>query len=191
MKGQLHVHTTYSDGRLTPQEAADTYAQLGFDFIAFTDHDHLLKPSYRKAIEAVRTGLVVFYGIELTVPTRWGYVHVNRIEGDNEVLFVFNHPADYGLSVKQILECIEDVSVKYRSDAVEISHMGFYTPEFDSEKLPYPKVAADDSHTRLGCGRAWIEMQCDSDKDSILKQIKRGGVKCCFVRSDTQTIVLA
>lgn len=132
----------------------------------------------------MRSDLIIFYGIELTIPTRWGYVHVNQIEGEQEVIYIFNHPADYGLSIKQTLDCIEDVSKRYRVDAIEISHLGFYTPDYDKEDLPYPKVATDDSHMSLACGRAWIETDDARDKDSILRQIKKGGVKCCFARSD-------
>jgi len=98
LKGQLHVHTTFSDGRLTIQEATDVYEDLGFDFIVITDHDHLLRPGYREAIEGVRSNLLVFFGIELTLHTRWGYVHVSEIEGEKEKLYIFNHPYEYGLS---------------------------------------------------------------------------------------------
>lgn len=38
-KGNLHLHTTGSDGSLTPAQAADWYRQRGYDFIAFTDHN--------------------------------------------------------------------------------------------------------------------------------------------------------
>ncbi|MEA3223975.1 MAG: PHP domain-containing protein [Thermodesulfobacteriota bacterium] len=181
LKGQLHIHTTYSDGRLTPQKAADVYAGLGFDFIAFTDHDHLLKPSYRKAIDAVKADLIVFYGIELTVFEK-GYVHVNRIEGDSEVLHVFNHPADYDLNLKQTIERINAIARQYPLDAVEVTDHGFYTPEFDVPEIDYPKVASDDSHTRTGCGRAWIELECKKDKDSILRAIKEGASWNCYER---------
>lgn len=37
-KGNLHMHTTESDGALTPAEAAVLYAENGYDFIARTDH---------------------------------------------------------------------------------------------------------------------------------------------------------
>jgi hypothetical protein len=182
LKGQLHVHTTFSDGRLTIQEATDVYEGLGFDFIVITDHDHLLRPGYREAIEGVRSNMLVFFGIELTLHTRWGYVHVSEIEGEKEKLYIFNHPSEYGFSLKQYRECIEDVTRVHRLDAVEVSHQGFYTPLFDSETIPYPKVATDDSHARLGCGRAWIEMDCEKDKDAILRQIKNGNFKYRFVR---------
>lgn len=37
-KGNLHMHTTMSDGALTPEEAIARYRQAGYDFIALTDH---------------------------------------------------------------------------------------------------------------------------------------------------------
>ncbi len=40
-KGNLHTHTTASDGDLSPQEAIQAYAEEGYDFLALTDHDVL------------------------------------------------------------------------------------------------------------------------------------------------------
>lgn len=37
-KGNLHMHTTLSDGSLSPQKAAELYRKAGYDFIALTDH---------------------------------------------------------------------------------------------------------------------------------------------------------
>lgn len=113
-------------------------------------------------------------------------MHVSKIEGENEKLYIFNHPADYGLSIKQCLECLEDVLREYKVDAVEVSHNGFYTPQYDCGIIPYPKVATDDSHSELGCGRAWIEMECARDKDSILRQIKEGGFKYRFAKGNAK-----
>ncbi|MGQ9681583.1 MAG: PHP domain-containing protein [Anaerolineae bacterium] len=41
-RGNLHTHSTASDGLRTPQEAADWYREQGYDFIALTDHDVLV-----------------------------------------------------------------------------------------------------------------------------------------------------
>lgn len=191
LKGQLHIHTTCSDGKLTLQQAADLYASMGFDFIAFTDHDHLLKSNYREAIEEIRTDLLVFFGIELTVSTKLGYIHVNRIEGDHEVLHTFNHPGDYDFTIKQTIQCIDDVARDIQIDAVEITHNGFYTPEYDIEDIAYPKVASDDSHTRLGCGRAWIELDCARNRDSILRAIKEGNHSNCYTRGQAKAVAMA
>lgn len=37
-KGNLHMHTTVSDGVLTPKEAVARYREAGYDFVALTDH---------------------------------------------------------------------------------------------------------------------------------------------------------
>ncbi len=38
-KGNLHSHTTHSDGYLTPKEAKEYYKKNGYSFMAFTDHE--------------------------------------------------------------------------------------------------------------------------------------------------------
>lgn len=38
-KAALHVHTTVSDGRLTPEEVKAAYQQRGFQIVAYTDHE--------------------------------------------------------------------------------------------------------------------------------------------------------
>lgn len=174
LRGQLHTHTTCSDGSLTPQEVAGIYAGLGFDFLAFTDHDHLLKRSYRRSIASVRSGLLIFSGVELTVNSRKGYVHVSRIEGEREILHIFNHPGDCGLPLRETLQCIAEVAERYPLDAVEATSHGFHTPLFDIPGIGYPRVAADDSHDLSGCGRAWIELDCDRNKDAIITAIREG-----------------
>jgi len=35
---ELHAHTTWSDGVLTPAELVDLYGRCGFDVLAVTDH---------------------------------------------------------------------------------------------------------------------------------------------------------
>lgn len=37
-RGNLHMHTTRSDGRVEPAAAVETYRRNGYDFIALTDH---------------------------------------------------------------------------------------------------------------------------------------------------------
>ena len=38
LKGNLHTHTTFSDGKYTVPEVVDIYQRNGYDFIAITDH---------------------------------------------------------------------------------------------------------------------------------------------------------
>ena len=37
-KGNLHTHTTESDGKLSPEECYALYKSKGYDFLARTDH---------------------------------------------------------------------------------------------------------------------------------------------------------
>jgi predicted metal-dependent phosphoesterase TrpH len=180
LKGALHVHTTCSDGRLGVASMLRVYQGLGFDFVALTDHDHLLRDGcYREALAAVETELLVFEGVELTVFEK-GYLHVNRIRCDREVLHVLNHPADLGLSLAKLGERVEALRARGLLDAIEVTTKGIYAPEIDQDALPYPKLASDDAHDENACGRAWIEMDCRRDRDAILLGIKQGEFWNCY-----------
>ena len=39
LKGNVHTHTTQSDGRLAPEEIGRAYGKLGYDFVFLTDHN--------------------------------------------------------------------------------------------------------------------------------------------------------
>ncbi len=179
LKGALHVHTTCSDGELTIAETAWVYASLGFDFIALTDHDYLLRGDCYRDIARLDGGLMIFEGVEMTVFER-GYVHVGRIRGDREILHIFNHPSELDLPLDKAIERIAAVGSRLPLDAVEITSKGFKTPEYDIAEIPYPKVATDDAHTRAMCGRAWVEMDCRRDKDAILRAIRAGDFWNCY-----------
>ena len=45
-KANLHTHTTFSDGRLTPEEIKREYAKRGYSVVAFTDHEHIISHSH-------------------------------------------------------------------------------------------------------------------------------------------------
>lgn len=45
LKGNLHLHTTASDGQVSPQQAVELYAAAGYDFLAITDHGTVVDPS--------------------------------------------------------------------------------------------------------------------------------------------------
>jgi hypothetical protein len=41
LRGNLHTHTTESDGKQPPQEVVDGYARAGYDFLMISDHDKI------------------------------------------------------------------------------------------------------------------------------------------------------
>lgn len=65
MRADLHLHTTASDGTLTPEQLAGRTAGEGFELIAVTDHDSTAGVAQaRKA--AKELGLTVLTGVELS-----------------------------------------------------------------------------------------------------------------------------
>ena len=180
LKGCLHTHTTCSDGKLTPQQVAEAYESRGYDFIAFTDHDYLLKPNYREIYGQVKTDMIIFYGIELSVFVN-GNIHVTKIEGEKEVLHIFNHIGEYDFTPEQLLKRLVELEKIYPLDAVEITTKGYRDEVFESLDIAYPKLASDDSHTLGGIGRAWIELDAQRKKDSIIRAIKKGKCWNCYI----------
>jgi len=180
LKGCLHTHTTCSDGALTPQQTADAYRDRGYDFIAFTDHDYLLKSKGNPVYESVKSEMILFAGIELTFFIK-GYVHISRIPGERETLHIFNHLGEYNLPLPKILDRLKAAAETCPLDTVEITNRGFRCREFEIPEIPYPKIAADDSHDESGIGRAWIELDAGRDKDSILRAVKRGDFWNCYI----------
>lgn len=176
LKGALHCHTTKSDGKQTPEEVLETYHSLGYDFVALTDHDFLMMPNAYKDVPSEFSGMLVFKGIERTIFAR-GYLHYNEIVGKDEVLNIFNHPAEYDFTVEQMLERMIEVEETVEIHAVEVSLKGFYTAEYDIPEIPQPKVVSDDSHTREMCGRAWVWVDAEKEHDAILRAIKAGKVE--------------
>src|SRR5262249_39288964 len=96
LRGNLHAHTTFSDGGPPPAALVEEYETRGYDFLAITDHedhDNWVEPGYQRALERLRPTLLLFRGIELNFD---GFAqHVGKVEGDRETLWILNHPARY------------------------------------------------------------------------------------------------
>ena len=59
LRGNLHSHTTNSDGDATPNELVDWYQRNGYDFLAITDHDYITNVD-----ELKRGDLLLIPGLE-------------------------------------------------------------------------------------------------------------------------------
>ena len=68
MAGDLHTHTNFSDGSLSPEELLTTAKAIGLNYIAITDHDTVdgLQHLYENGLYPAK-GLKVIPGIELKV----------------------------------------------------------------------------------------------------------------------------
>lgn len=60
-KGNLHTHTTVSDGKKTPEEVMALYRKNGYDFLALTDHWKRSETGYTE------DGMLLLSGIEYNI----------------------------------------------------------------------------------------------------------------------------
>jgi hypothetical protein len=179
LKGNLHAHTTFSDGRRPVAEVVARYRELGYDFLAITDHDDHVGDDYWFNIPSGDDRMLVLTGIELDY--RPLSQHVGKIMGDRETLYVLNHPARYGLNVKQILYRIGVISEDgLPIHAVEITDTGAYQAQHDVDLIRLPKIATDDSHLDDEFGRAWVEVDAARSPDAIIRAIKAGDFRLGF-----------
>jgi predicted metal-dependent phosphoesterase TrpH len=71
----LHIHTTASDGQLTPTQIVQRASRLGLKVVAITDHDTVAGvPDAQAAGE--KLGVDVIAGVEINTDVKEGEVHV-------------------------------------------------------------------------------------------------------------------
>ncbi len=179
LRGNLHAHTTWSDGVRTPAELIEAYEALGYDFLAITDHEDLIPWSYWRSLPRLSSRLLLFHGVELN----WGVghegevleQHVGKVLGNRETLWVLNHPARYKLSVEATVARARRIARDgVVLDAVEVTDTGHHRPLYASGEIRLAKIATDDAHRPVHVGRAWIEVDAPRDRDAIIRAIRAG-----------------
>lgn len=106
LKADLHVHTYYSDGLLSPAEVIAEGKKAGLDTIAITDHDCMLAyPEFSSLCK--NSGIIPISGIE-----------VSAYEGEVKV-----HTLGYGVNgespcFKEFLKTLYEGSVKRTEDII-------------------------------------------------------------------------
>ena len=97
IRGDLHMHSTWSDGRNTIADMVGASRQLGYEYIAITDHSERAMssrklaaadvPRQRQELDELRTrvrGIEVLHGIEVDI------LHDGSLDFDDEVLGGFD-----------------------------------------------------------------------------------------------------
>lgn len=105
---ELHTHTVFSDGTMTPSRLAERAAERGYDAIAVTDHNTVFGATETIA-RAKTLPLVCVAGIEWT--TFWG--HVTVLGGASPVNWREVNLENFGAMTKRAAES---------GDAVVIAH---------------------------------------------------------------------
>lgn len=196
-KGNLHTHTTRSDGKHTPEEVMQEYASHGYDFLALTDH-------WKVGQERRFGKMLVLPGVEydFTFPTQVLHIVallpnsdcVNRIArgmscgeivdevNANGGVAIAAHPAwslntpDFlvklaGVEIAEVFNSVSNEPLNARrGDASQILDL-----TAANGKL-YRQVAADDAHFYVGeqC-RSYIMLQAEElSVPGILDALRAG-----------------
>jgi 3',5'-nucleoside bisphosphate phosphatase len=77
MPSDLHMHTTFSDGKMTPEELVSAAKKAGLSYIAITDHDTVggIQHLYEAGLYPVK-GIRIVPGIELSARDALHEVHI-------------------------------------------------------------------------------------------------------------------
>jgi len=76
MKADLHLHSTASDGRLSPEDVVRTAAHLGLAVISLTDHDSVDGIAGALKAAGQSPSLTLIPGVEVSTDVPHGEVHV-------------------------------------------------------------------------------------------------------------------
>ncbi len=198
-KGNLHMHTTMSDGQLDPMQAVMAYESRGYDFLAVTDHRMITRiPEYRGRLllltgieldeEPTEREVLHFLGIGvhegLTEGIRPGMKareYIDAILRNGGVPFLahphwsMNRPDTIkGLEGLAGVEIYNSVSrPPYNADRADSTHI---LDLLASDGLLHPTIAADDSHFYgEELARSFTLLQADRlEREDVVGALRRG-----------------
>ena len=192
VKGNLHMHTTYSDGHGSYDEMVDEAVRLGLDFIVITDHGYIKKigedvlekcPKETRLLcivgeepaasegDMLALGITEFIQDKLTPEET---IEKTHLQGG---LSIPAHPNVPGEISKETLIRIRD-----KIDAVEcynakhLREMDFYWLKKFSKTYGIPCVFDSDSHYIGTLGDAYnvCDIEGDINKKNLFDAIKQG-----------------
>ncbi|MEM5772350.1 MAG: CehA/McbA family metallohydrolase [Candidatus Aenigmatarchaeota archaeon] len=112
--GNLHTHTTTSDGEMSYHEVIETAKSLGFDFIAITDHDtisfatSLLCPKEKRILCIIgeevtsKDGHILAIGINHPIPPYLSAEETIKKIHEQGGIAISAHPDPFSLNTEKI-----------------------------------------------------------------------------------------
>ena len=76
-KGNVHTHTTLSDGGSSPEQTIAWYRSHGYQFLALTDHNIFSRPARYASLQ--EPGFALISGEEITMTGKGRQVHINAL----------------------------------------------------------------------------------------------------------------
>jgi hypothetical protein len=216
LRGNLHAHTTLTDGTLPPEEVVASYERLGYDFLAISDHDLLVPPSEYQA----RTKMVLIPADEVTrngphilsvniqeviAPDADRQRPINDTDAQGGFT-VLNHPnwqSHYNHFPQELMERLTGyLGIEIYNGVIErLEGSALATDRWDRLLASGRRVwgfAHDDSHAAGDIGRGWNVVQAtDRSVAAICDAIRSGrfyastGVEITRIEVEGDTLSVA
>ena len=200
-KGNTHCHTTRSDGKKTPEEVKALYREMGYDFLALTDHRRMGETTHMEDGMLVLSGIeadyelpgevlhMIGFGMDegfasLELPrSQQQFIDLVKAHGGKTIVA---HPA-WSLNTLATLSGLRGVSLTEMYNSV--STYPWNADRADSSgildvaachRVFFNFVAADDSHYYVGeHGRAFTMVQADDlTQESLFAALDAGRFYC-------------
>ncbi|MGC8976493.1 MAG: PHP domain-containing protein [Candidatus Ratteibacteria bacterium] len=197
-KGNVHIHTTNSDGKLSVEEIVKIYRENSYNFIFITDHNKITfyQSPYDdflviKGVEFNKNSLHIL-GLDLnenfSIESLSPQEIINKI---NELggFAILCHPYWSGITSIDILSLKGFIGIEIFNNTCEITKgKGYSTVHYDEILQKEMKVfsfAVDDAHSEKDIIGSFIMVKAKSfDKEEICNSIKSG-----FFYSSTGVII--
>ncbi len=203
-KGNLHGHTTNSDGGLSPEDVRKLYHENKYDFLGISDHNKLtlldelpgmihipceevdIAVSKNRSVHIVAVN--ISEGLELTPEQKTktdpqGVIKMINERGGEAILA---HPYWSNLDIDDMLVCKDCIGMEvYNTGCDVIRENGISNVHWDQiiqKNVPMFGFASDDAHyydtseefTSDACG-GWTMVRAESlSVDAIFESIKKG-----------------
>lgn len=197
LRGNLHAHTTESDGHCAPVELARRYREAGYDFLAITDHHKRTEVSdlavdgltlihgqecHPRANRLGEAHHIVALGVERPIESTRGegaQATIDEIRAAGGIA-VLAHPWWHGITAPEMLELTGWTAMEVYNSTCEVTlSRGDSSPIWD-ELLAAghrcPALAVDDCHGAvLDAFGGWILLKAeDRSPEAVLAAVARG-----------------
>lgn len=196
LRGNLHTHTTFSDGKRSPEEVIKDYERRGYDFLAISDHDVFVKPDkYQRltamtlipAVEVTANGPHILHvnARTLVPPNENRQTVLAEISQQPEGFSVLNHPnwlaplPGLHFSHEQMMALDGYTGIEIYNGVIErLPGVSNATDQWDRLLSNGRRIwgfGHDDSHDVQDVGLGWNKVQTTSQKgDDIVSAMKAG-----------------
>lgn len=193
----LHVHTTLSDGKLTPQEVIDRYRTGGYDAIALTDHWHygpggqddgmlILSGCEYNLGSNVKNDVmhIVGFGMTQQPDLRKEDSRQQIVDGINacDGIAVLAHPA-WSMNTLADAQALTGIDFTEVYNAVSEAHQSirpnseYFADLCANAGICYGLLATDDAHYYDGSDdqKGWVMIRAEAlSRESILEALRAG-----------------